>query len=560
MGWLAKREIIDQHIKELEGVLAEINTALNSSLETLTARRNPPFVSSLEDDVLIRIFRTAGECGFDDDTTLAMSHTCSRWRKLMAKTPTLWRNMDWTSLSLPTIQHYISLNRSVPLDVKVGLEDARRVQECGNLLLRVRNLALRQGTAANIRATPWLFTHPAVELQSLSLRCGSSSGPKNWRQMLDWDDSYLLPHQLFLSRHPKLQEMELIGCRLPWQAGMYKDLTRLTICLSSMASTPQGEGSGRFGDAKFDALHVFRDSPNLTELTLQSCESLPLRPIAPADTLIPMRHLRRLELALPAQDITAILSSIATPLHLRLSLVCVIVKGTPSTYRYLRFPTDPRCLPFARRVRRLEFDAPANRIMAFALDDEDPIYTASVVSDQEFAPEKAIAASFSALKGPLFPILQDLSLKESTMGVFKSEMVAMFLWDHPSIVNLNLTACSPAILAKVAEHHKQENQVIPYCPNLQTTGIDGMRINSSELFDTCSLLARADRILSLSRMHLDKDAGEAFSNSLNSKISSEDSKLMQQAQDTLQRIRGLKFAKVSINDASWGLLRRPLEC
>ncbi|KAF7796762.1 hypothetical protein EIP86_007945 [Pleurotus ostreatoroseus] len=538
---IARRELIDQHIAELENVLGEVTGALNKTINALYTQRMPNFVNLLDDEILVRIFKYAGEQGADVGTTMTITHTSSRWRKLAMRTPTLWTVIDMVSMRPPLIEHYENLSATQTLDIQVPIGRTIPQVKQGRILPRVKRLSLRRGTFDNLlkNSMSWLYLGSAPELQSLSLRCGASGDPNTWRQMLDWEISHAFSISVLSMGHPKLRELELIGVRFEWVPGKYQGLTHLTISVGQS-----------FPEKKENVLHIFRESPNLQELVLNSLDELPIAPLGATDTLIPMRSLRKLTLSLYSRDIYAILSSIATTPNLQLTLRCIIVRGAQPQAQYLQLPKDARCLPCLELIEKLSFDAPGNAITAFAPGAQQPLLSATFITDQELVVERAVALSFSAMRGLPLLSLRALSIREQPTQPFRSEDIGMFFWDTArDVEGLTLTGSTAEAFCKIALHYK--DQIRPYCAKLRSLRVTGMSIAGSALLTACSVLARADRTLTLHKVTLDPGAPTAIG-------SQPPQESAQAAAAVVEKLRRLKYARVTITDASWGVRRTPL--
>ena len=445
--------------------------------------------------------------------------------------------MDWTNLSQPLIDHYIAHNSDAHISAIVPVEDHRRVAECGKVLDRLSSLSLCEGAGESFDKIEWLYDRPALELESLSLKSGRSGDPKNWEFCVRWEDGHVLPRPVFAQLHPKLHELTFIGCCLPWKAEMYTGLTRLTISLGPV------EG---LVNASNDILHIFRDSPRLEEFALHYPRPVPVLTLDTEDALIPMRRLRLLHLTLPVDSIAAILSSIATPPAMQLSLGCIIEKGVHPARACLRLPSDDRCLPCLGAICELELDAPSHKITGIAHDVRDPVFVAIAISNGSAElQERFVGKTFTSFQQKVvLPHLESLTLRDSPTSVFKDSDLALFLWKGgKTLRELTLADYSDGVLSKLAEHHI--GQVTPYCPNLCTVRIEEMAIDYRRLLDACRALSRADRSLALTRVHLDPALPYT-------------ELMLRSATIGLGMLHTLRFASIATNSFSWGVARHRL--
>lgn len=278
--------------------------------ELLYHRNSLCTVNRLPTEILQAIFRLAGRTmeGCSQTTeVLVISWTCAHWRTLALGDPRLWRYIDLRSVDLARL--FVARSKPCTLVMDVHREwygfsktdvDRERVALCRDNLHRLGAMYY-QPLSSTLPA--WALDQPAPKLQELTI--------------VNYYRYQNIYNSLCGNQTPNLRSLELLGCRLAWRAGLYRNLSRLKIEFYGLLPRPEKDQ---------DLLALFRDSPHLESLELKIMDDkqfpwdpLP-NPLLPADMYslsdrprIEVPKLNNLVLDLPSEYMLHILQSITLP-------------------------------------------------------------------------------------------------------------------------------------------------------------------------------------------------------------------------------------------------------
>ena len=259
-------------------------------------------------EILQTIFRLAGRTSEGCSQTtevLVISWTCSHWRTIALGDPQLWRYIDLRSVDLARL--FIERSRPCTLVMDVHREwycgaqvEESRSSLCKDNLGRVGALYFQPLSST---LPTWSLELPAPELQELTV--------VNYYR---YQNIYTC---LFGNCTPQLRNLELMGCRLAWRSGMYRNLLKLKLEFYGLLPRPEKDK---------DLLALFRDSPNIESLELKIMDDkrAPWDPLSnfllPTNLYSDIDHktinvpsLRSLVLDLPSEYMLHILQSIILP-------------------------------------------------------------------------------------------------------------------------------------------------------------------------------------------------------------------------------------------------------
>lgn len=293
---------------ELESISEQLTHDVRLLSQIRYHRNSYAKVNSLPHEILQTIFRLAGRTSEGCSQTtevLGISWACSHWRTLALGDPQLWRYIDLRSVDLARL--FIGRSQPCTLVMDVHREwycgaqaDERRSTLCKENLGRVGALYFQPLSST---LPTWSLDQPAPELRELTV--------VNYYR---YQNIYT---SLFGDQTPQLRNLELMGCRLAWRSGMYRNLSKLKLEFYGLLPQP---------DKDKDLLALFRDSPNLESLELKIMDDkrAPWDPLSnfllPTNLYSEMEHkeidvpaLRSLVLDLPSEYMLHILQSIALP-------------------------------------------------------------------------------------------------------------------------------------------------------------------------------------------------------------------------------------------------------
>lgn len=280
-------------------------TEMRRTLQNLMSLRNSFInINALPNELLYKIFRTAGEGDMVTGTPLAIKQTCVRWRRVAEGTPVIW-----TELALPnvlarypcSVDHFVSLSKSAPLSLELSthLLSVVKCLRSEDVLNRIQHLDLHLsfGTLDSTHIS-WTVTAVTPALQSLVLR-------------VDARDSECDVVPPMFQRSVNLRVLRLEGCRFPWAEHMYASgIQELSISSGTDSGYSHAQPYAYLPGDDLGFLGVLRGFNSLQRLHLDRlyglCKSMD-------DDRIALQDLRCLSLQLPASTAKHLLDMIVVP-------------------------------------------------------------------------------------------------------------------------------------------------------------------------------------------------------------------------------------------------------
>lgn len=186
---------------------------------------------------------------------LTISHTCSVWRAISVEHPTMWSRVNLSQLSPASAELVLGRGRAVPLRI-VGCDVSTRrdvtaliSDHCHRLEELHIQITPNNDTATMVVGIP-AVAYPSLRRVSLHLPLSSSS-------LSGSAHIAIIPTPLFDCNAPQLRCLSLVGVRLPFLSGRYRNLSTLKIA--------RGDPLGANDD---DICWVLRESPNLEMLEI----------------------------------------------------------------------------------------------------------------------------------------------------------------------------------------------------------------------------------------------------------------------------------------------------
>ena len=333
------------------------------------ANSNRPINRLTTADIILRIFRWVLSVSQSDDSLdvrslLCLTHVCKTWRELFSESSAISKQL-WTHARIdiskihPNLLEVIAKHsRDTPLRVVCSaVASSDQLRWCATQMRRIEELDVR--STSFFKDTRFVRWYSAKRLRTLRVQYQvpqSHSAPNASAR------SSLLDHANHLQclntgslQTPALRSLSLEGVRLPWASGRYRNLVDLRIIISCQSLQDDD-----------DFLTVFRESPNLEELTLECMneevvliETDDINPLPTFHHPIPLRKLKHLYLFLRAEDIFYLLREIATPRSSKVSIRAIV---SPNKYfprnslQPTLLPDDPRCLSCCSALRTIIVD------------------------------------------------------------------------------------------------------------------------------------------------------------------------------------------------------------
>ena len=254
-------------------------------------------------------------------TWIIVTYVCHRWRQVALADPNLWRTInfdlgaEWTQEMLARSKAApISYSRKLSLPTRVSkrmlrmhLDDESHLRKH---LSHVQRLAL-SGDVESLAPAVRALTTPAPQLESLELL------PTAFRSR---QGCIILPSDLLAHNAPKLREINLSGCAVPWDSPLFRDLTHLNIHIPSFVPFPLTAQYDLLSIPTFERLlSILEAMPSLQVLTLRGCLPPPKKSTG---YVVPLRHMSKLSLDGSVSEVVAILERVSLPGSASLSLRC----------------------------------------------------------------------------------------------------------------------------------------------------------------------------------------------------------------------------------------------
>ncbi|CAL1703461.1 unnamed protein product [Somion occarium] len=313
---------IERDIADVENLLQETINTFHGSLVHLRSRRNNAVtVNILPDEILCAVFETANDQGFDHKTTLAISHTCARWRSVSLADASFWSCIDMNAIPLKLAKLYLEQNTIIPRSLVFicdGYEDPvlEKAKLCADITVFARELVLCTRIPISWLAPP--SEAPFLEIFTLDGINIRNSGP--------------IISDPFAS-YPRLHSLTLREVLLPKHSSAYRGLRELSIEVCTTASE------------KFNFFSLLSASPDLQVLNLSIREMDNVFENLAENEWLKLTQLRSLSLVLPIVEINEVLSSLEIPPGCRMDLrVPPTCMTTEKASLIDFFPVDPRFL------------------------------------------------------------------------------------------------------------------------------------------------------------------------------------------------------------------------
>lgn len=297
----ATDESFDAFDAQLEDVAHTIRTAEQAICRLRSYRNRVCRMHRLPVETLRAIFEFASLCGACESVNKVITHVCSYWRTIALNNPQLWTCFDTNKMTKVYTEEAAIRSHNLPLHILTLVPPkppSRRAQRAGtpewiidfvvDNLYRIRVLHIKPPTSG-LR----LLMVAAPVLEELCLH------PESARHSLVWNS------ELFGGQAPVLRTLGLKYFRLPLEAGVYKNLTKLDV--EAMSTHPSATETIRF---------ICRESPDLEILRLRLGVGeghdfhMPTPPPEDHHTRVTMHNLRCLDLYMRVELVAQLLSTI----------------------------------------------------------------------------------------------------------------------------------------------------------------------------------------------------------------------------------------------------------
>lgn len=177
-------------------------------------------------------------------------------------------------------------------------------------LSHVQRLAL-VGDPESLASAVRALTTPAPHLESLALLQTAHESRQG---------CIALPSDLLAHDAPKLCEIYLSGCGVPWDSPLFRDLTHLNIRIPLFLSSPRTAQYDLLSIPTFERLlSILEAMPSLQVLTLRGYLPCPKKSTS---HVVSLRHMSKLSLEGSVSEVVAILELVSLPGSASLSLRC----------------------------------------------------------------------------------------------------------------------------------------------------------------------------------------------------------------------------------------------
>ena len=246
-----------------------------------------------------------------------VTHVCTHWRGIALECPNLWTRISFGSHSWWT-EEMLMRSKAAPLIIVTPIFNSNQKSIISALsnISRIKALHLEPF----ISKVDWdilavNLMNPAPQLERFVLHGSYQNAAASNRSTL--------PYDLFSGDAPRLRELELRNCKVPWTSPVLWTLTSLKV---SYRHRVTGEGTGGLGlDQVISALRCI---PCLEDLSLQ--HALPtLRAedsinFSPGSATIPLPCLKSIHLEDNLQACTYLLNQLPYPATTSITLVSTL--------------------------------------------------------------------------------------------------------------------------------------------------------------------------------------------------------------------------------------------
>lgn len=306
---------------------------LNDSVRALKSRRNALApISRLPPEMLSKIFTFCASIGQTDYAScntlswIKVSHICHHWRAVALECPSLWSCLVFSRPKWA--EEMLKRSKMAPLVIKANLtymtpKMVEAVQSALEHISRTRELHITASTAT-IEKLLTTICGNANHLQSFCL-----SNPQH--NHYTFNESYILPDDIFNGVTPHLKRLELIKCNLRWSSPLLSGLTHLKI----------HDTDPYFHPTITELISVLEKMPKLETLDLQN--SLPSLPdavtAAPSvERVIDLPHLSYIRIDSSVLECANVLNHLSFPTTTSIHLTCLATETTDNDFSSI-FPT-----------------------------------------------------------------------------------------------------------------------------------------------------------------------------------------------------------------------------
>ncbi|KAH9965174.1 hypothetical protein BC827DRAFT_833967 [Russula dissimulans] len=291
---------------------------------------------------------------------ITVTHVCRHWRQVALSNPNLWRTIVF-DLGAEWAEEMLARSKAAPISYHRSLSFQPRIPRRKTLddevvlrehLSHIRQLTL-SGDADFLAPALRALTTPAPNLESLELL---------WHGLRSRQSCVLLPSDIFSHQAPKLRHIALVGCSIPWDSSVFRDLTHLDVRLPPLVPFPEAAAPqpGPLTIPSLDRLFsILEAMPSLQILTLENC----LPPPGFTNRVVKLQYLTQLSLEGSLPESVAILKRVSLPGSASISLRC------PDTTLWMNLSTllSVSCPPISGlQGNRLHHSPPLPSVMGSA--------------------------------------------------------------------------------------------------------------------------------------------------------------------------------------------------
>jgi len=299
---------IDQEIRKYEDAVRQLKSQRN--LLAVVAKVPPEIISKI-------FMFCAASCASELNTLawIKVAHVSRHWRAVALGCPALWSTPVFSSSKWA--HEMIKRSKMAPLTIKADLSlmTPKMIEAVQNALKHISRTTHLQFTASNGTIDKLLghLEQPAPFLESLSV---SNSYP-NYHHLVE---RYAFPDSFLQGDAPRLRDLELIRCSIPWDSALFHSLSHLKICDTGLQRPSIDE-----------MVALFQKMPSLESLDLSDC--LPTLPVdavaAPAPiAVVNLALLSHVQLCGETLECANLLNHISFPATATVHLIC---KGGDAT-------------------------------------------------------------------------------------------------------------------------------------------------------------------------------------------------------------------------------------
>ncbi|EKM48332.1 uncharacterized protein PHACADRAFT_74016, partial [Phanerochaete carnosa HHB-10118-sp] len=213
--------LYDSELQRLALMMEKVRSALSDAcVQVATLRNRSSSVGQLPDDILYLVFHICAYAGTARNqlcTSLAISQTCSHWRQLSLSCSLNWSRVDLSNipekLARLLCEHSgnCALRFSWPVSLYATPRSEFAVKLCTENLLQVTELSL---VATRVQLVPWVYEGSAPQIHEVFLQNADAFAYA----------PLILDCPLFRGETPHLHHLSLVGIRIPWATGNYRNL------------------------------------------------------------------------------------------------------------------------------------------------------------------------------------------------------------------------------------------------------------------------------------------------------------------------------------------------